>query len=256
MSDDKILQFDKKTKTDLEGYPTYEFDFDGEPMDLRIHEVIAQALIPNPDCAPYVIHKDGNKMNYDVSNLEWSFTDDDGNECEDIDFDTVFGNPFIVLAANNVKEYVNSKTSMLELVEIIQGAALSMFGKFMSSCEEWQKKEVQEYGSELTEVAKWKPIYITDPNGGHMINTHCLINRIGQVWDKRDKRTLKDCIDADGFTLVALNLPDRTIYERVDRLVAMSFVPNPLHQPYVKHKYGVRHDNMYKHLRWTYVPQP
>ena len=38
---------------------------------VNAHRIIAEAFIPNPENYPYVHHIDGNKLNNDVSNLQW-----------------------------------------------------------------------------------------------------------------------------------------------------------------------------------------
>jgi hypothetical protein len=43
----------------------------GKTRLLKVYRLKAQAFIPNPDNKPQVNHKDGNRMNEDLSNLEW-----------------------------------------------------------------------------------------------------------------------------------------------------------------------------------------
>lgn len=38
----------------------------------KVHRLVAEAFIPNPDNLSYVLHKDGNRENNIASNLEWS----------------------------------------------------------------------------------------------------------------------------------------------------------------------------------------
>lgn len=44
---------------------------DGTSIVRYVHELVAEAFVPNPDNKKYVNHKDGNILNNTAVNLEW-----------------------------------------------------------------------------------------------------------------------------------------------------------------------------------------
>ena len=47
------------------------YDKDGNSRSRKVHRLVAEAFIPNPDNKPFVNHKDCNPCNNAASNLEW-----------------------------------------------------------------------------------------------------------------------------------------------------------------------------------------
>lgn len=60
-----------KAQPDKKGYLRLRVTIEREKMSFKVHREIAKAFIPNPNKLPQVNHKDGNKSNNCVSNLEW-----------------------------------------------------------------------------------------------------------------------------------------------------------------------------------------
>ena len=53
------------------GYVEYCLQYQGKRKYKLIHRMVAELYIPNYDNLPQVNHKDGNKLNNNVENLEW-----------------------------------------------------------------------------------------------------------------------------------------------------------------------------------------
>jgi hypothetical protein len=53
------------------GYYQVSFRINGKKKYARVHRIIAETMIPNPNNYRQVNHIDGNKLNNELSNLEW-----------------------------------------------------------------------------------------------------------------------------------------------------------------------------------------
>jgi hypothetical protein len=64
-----------KSKPDRDGYPRVGLKFGKNVKLAGIHRLVAQAFLPNPDNLPCVNHKDYQRDNNCVNNLEWCSVD-------------------------------------------------------------------------------------------------------------------------------------------------------------------------------------
>ena len=72
----KVKRVDKNKKLKLytnknNGYIYVNLSGNGKNKVLRVHKIVAEAFIPNKNKYKVINHKDGNKQNNRVDNLEW-----------------------------------------------------------------------------------------------------------------------------------------------------------------------------------------
>ena len=89
---------DLKTQ-DSHGYRRVELNKDGKPKKFMVHRLVAMAFIDNPNNLPQVNHKDEDKTNNCVSNLEWC----------DVKYNSCYGTRLEKLSKKNGKEVIQMK---------------------------------------------------------------------------------------------------------------------------------------------------
>lgn len=52
-------------------YPTYNLTLEGKKKKIKVHRMVAECFVRNPDNKPVVNHIDGNTHNFHYTNLEW-----------------------------------------------------------------------------------------------------------------------------------------------------------------------------------------
>lgn len=90
------------------------------------------------------------------------------------------------------------------------------------------------------------------------IKSYYKIDRLGNIYStyKNKVKRLAFDIDKDGYYRVSLQTEDnkRTSF-RVNRLVALTFLPNPNNYPVVHHINGDKQDNNVDNLKWVTISQ-
>jgi hypothetical protein len=77
--------------SNVNGYRSVSLNQSGKVRSFRVHRLVAIAFIKNPSNKNIVNHKDGNKSNNKVENLEWSTSSENQKHKTDVLFNGNFG---------------------------------------------------------------------------------------------------------------------------------------------------------------------
>lgn len=74
----------------------------------------------------------------------------------------------------------------------------------------------------------------------------------GRVWSKKTNKYLKPSLDSKGYYFVCIKNNSGKYYnQRLHRIIADAFIPNPDNKPCIDHINTIRTDNSISNLRWV-----
>ncbi len=207
-----------------------------------VHRLVAQAFIPNPKNFPQVNHKDKNRVNNRVENLEWVNQSMNMKHC-------------VETGAKRYKRPIwrrNSKGEVTYFDSIVKAAkAVGCSTSNISACLNGRKERaVDSTWGYVEETIKEEPrkdinwMEVKDYSKYRIYNN-------GQIYSKRKNGYLKPRI-CSGYYRVGLYSDNNTqISHFIHILVAKHFCENPDNKPIVNHKDGNRLNNHYTNLEWV-----
>ena len=105
----------KKPSIGKRGYPVVSLQKDGKQYVRTIHILLARTYIPNPENKPEVNHKNGNKEDFSLDNLEWTTSKEN----------SIHAVTTGLLPPTNEKEVIQYSDDMVELARYVSASAAS-----------------------------------------------------------------------------------------------------------------------------------
>lgn len=104
-----------KTGVDGTGYPKVTLCYKRIIKKIHVHRLVAQSFLPNPNNYPCVNHKDGNKTNNKVENLEWcSYSYNNFHA-----YKNNLKNPYLRFGESNPRHKLN-KSDIIEIKKMLR----------------------------------------------------------------------------------------------------------------------------------------
>ena len=232
-----------------EGYGSVSLKYNELKKSLKVHRLVAVAFIENPENKSDVNHKDKNKLNNHISNLEWMTRKENNiHRCKDLIITTNKNKPIYRIDKNT--------NEVLETYNSIEDAATWVFNNELTknthngrnaigncitglSKISYGFKWILEPQVECLEGEIWKQV----PN---TIKTYWVSN-LGRFKNSSGTILVNSKLTPGGYNVVCI---DNVTY-RLHRIVALSFIENPENKEQINHIDGNKTNNAVSNLEWV-----
>lgn len=232
-----------------DGYCNISLVNDEIKKTFKVHRLVALAFIENPENKSDVNHKDKNKLNNHILNLEWMTRKENNiHRCKDLIITTNKNKPICRIDKNT--------DEILETYNSIEDAATWAFNNELTknthngrnaigncitglSKISYGFKWILEPQVECLEGEIWKQV----PN---TIKTYWVSN-LGRFKNSSGIILVNSKLTPGGYNVVSV---DNVTY-RLHRIVALTFIENPENKEQVNHIDGNKTNNAVSNLEWV-----
>jgi hypothetical protein len=134
-----------KTRINNKGYKQVDLWNNGEKKTMKIHRLIAETFISNPDNKTCVDHKDNDRLNNNIENLRWStFQENSQNTklsiknssgIKGISFDKKMNKWSAYIQIDGKKKHLGYFENIEDAKNARQKFANKIFGEYTNACE-------------------------------------------------------------------------------------------------------------------------
>lgn len=170
--------------------------------------------------------------------------------------DKYFNNTFIEMIKNNPRNQTNIANEI--------GIKLYTFNRLLYGKKPIKNEFIIDKICELFHVNesdivyeyKPTPDYISEKEEWKSINDPALkdmymVSNCGRIWSAARNQEMKQSQNKHGYLRLSLEVSGKTKEYKVHRLVAKTFIPNPLNLREVNHKDGNKTNNNINNLEWV-----
>jgi hypothetical protein len=251
-----------KPYIDSPGYMNISLCKNKKRFKCKIHRLIAIAFIPNPENKPTIHHKDKNKLNNSIENLEWATMSEQNMKINK----QVKSIHFMNASSKSMHQIDIVTNNIIQTFDSIKNAAKWIFENKLSKYQEFNRLTCSIISSKICSVAKnsnkeafgfywkynlsiqvlegeiWKevPLYLTKNQNGYFVSSYGRYkNNSGQI--------IENHLYSSGYKRVNINNTSYLLH----RLVAITFLENPQNKEQVNHIDGNKINNKVNNLEWA-----
>jgi hypothetical protein len=214
----------------------------GKGRTFPIHRLVALNFLENPNCYKIVNHKNGNRLDNNLENLEW--TDSKGNSLHAAETGLITIKKIPVLQYSNKNVFIAEYSSVRE-------ASLNTGAQESQICFVCRNKG-KTAGGFIWKYKNFEHIPTEKPDGLEFDDyPNYIVTRNGKIYSKKSKKFLRLLSSKEGYDYVSF-WKSKNYGKRfsVHYLVATTYIDNPDNLPMINHIDGDKTNNNVENLEW------